>query len=78
MEEFIFNYLLRVSNDNYLNCIRTDNYYSISGITSLSLLKDVLSVLSIQNKYEVFIETDRIDGVITYTIAGTKNGNEDD
>ena len=77
MEEYIFNYLVKVSNDYYLNYVKTSDYYSIGGITSLSLLKDVLTVLSIQNKYEVFIETERKNGVITYTIAGTKNGNEE-
>ena len=78
MEEYIFNYLVKVSNDYFLNYIKTNDYYSIGGITSLGLLKDVLTVLSIQNKYEVFIETERINGVVTYTIAGTKNENNDD
>ena len=72
MEDYIFNYLIKVSNSNFLNYAKTDDHYSISGITSLYLLKEILTMLSIQDEYEVFVETQRSGEILIYSIAGTK------
>lgn len=72
MEEMIFNYLMRFSDSNYLNYAKTDDYFSIGGICSVGVLKNVLMMLDIQNEYEVFIETERVGSQLIYSVAGTK------
>lgn len=70
----IFDCLTKISDEYYLNYVKTNDYYSISGIKTPYILKDIITLLSFQNEFEVFIETERNvkDDTIFYSISGVR------
>jgi len=50
----------------------TRSFFTIGQIKSLYVLRNILDLLEIQNKYEVFIETERIQDELYYSIAGCR------
>lgn len=50
----------------------TETHYGIGRIDSLVLLESLIGLLNLQNDYEVFIETQRIDDEIKYYVSGER------
>ena len=68
----VFEKLKRFCERNGYNYGKTEDHYIVGGINNIYGLMYVLDYLNIQNKYEVFIETERINDEIIYSVAGEK------
>lgn len=50
----------------------THSHFIIGRIKTMYELRSIIELLQIQNKYEVFIETERVQDEIMYSIAGCR------
>lgn len=74
MNDGVWILLKEFCNEQFLNYCKQKDFFSIGNVKYTSQLGVILTTLSLQNEYDVIIETERKNDEIIYSIGGERNG----